>query len=423
MATTKPAAKAAPAKKTAPAKPAAKAAPAPAPAPAEEEATELAEGQNVRFLGYDADTPDDQRFLTEGETYTIVGFTQPEGDDPGGNPIVQIPNPDFNPKKKEDPENNPKMLDLEVLPEEVEVVEEEPEAEPEPAPAAKAPAKSAAKTAAKAAPAKAAPAKAAPAKAGAKKAPAAAKEEPAEPVDPDAVPDLDSEDPEILALVEGSDDLITTAQELDQAAATTEWQLGGILYHIKKDKSFQALAPEYKEPGGWEKFLQEYFNIEYRKAQWLLEIYIHFTQAKIENPAQAVAAMGWTKAKTIAKELTKDGAKVDDLLELANNSTVADLSAAIKEQNVSVGGTPGEIKKRVTLKFRYLEEEGASVLAIIDAAKEQFGLKKPEEALAHIVTEWGAEHGGGTAQAKPAAKTAQPARKAAPAKRAVAAAA
>ena len=410
------------------AKVAAKPAAAPAPAPqAEDDGVELEVGQSVKFLGYDENTPAEDQLLEADGVYTIVGFTEAEGEDPGGDPIVQIDNPNFDKKKKEHPETNPKVIEVQVFANELEVVaEEEVEAEPEaaPAPAAKKSAKAAAapaKTAAKEAAKPAGKKVAAPAKKVAKK------EEPVEPVDPDAVPDLETEDADVLALVQGSEDLIATAQELDSAVATSEYQLGGVLYHIKKDKLHHALTDdagnvltEYAEKGGWEKFVQDYFNMEYRKAQWLVEIYVHFSLAGVTDAAAQVAAMGWTKAKTIAKELTKEGANVEDLITLANENTVADLSEAIKSSE-HVGGTKGEKVKRVTLKFRYLEAEGSTVNGILEAAKDALGLKDIGEALMKIVTDWASEHAPATKTAAPAqraaAKTAAPAAKKAAAPR------
>lgn len=425
------------AKKAAPAKTAAKA--APAAAQAEEVAAEIVIGSQVKFLGYPDDTPDEERVLEAGGVYEVVGFTEPEGEDEA-NLLLQLPNPDFNPKKKENAETNPKNFEVEVFAEEVELVADEAEeaAAEEVAAPAPAPAPAKGKPAAKAAPAKAAPAKAAPAKAapakGKGKAAEAAEQAEAEPeVDIlDAV--LENEDPEVVALVQGSEDLIATAQELDAQAATTEYQLGGILYHIRRDKLYTQVdgGEAYAENGGFEKFLQEFFNIEYRKAMYLIKIYVAFQSAGIEDAATKVAAMGWSKAAKIAPLMLK-GEAVDQtpeqLVDLAAESTLSDLSEAIKDSQ-RVGGSPGTVVKRVTLRLRYLEEDGAAVENILNAAKDQLGCKDIAGALLQIVTEWSAEHGGkpvNTATTKAAAKAApakavapKPAAKAAPAKRAVA---
>jgi len=414
---------------TSKAKTAAKAAPAPV-----VEETGYEAGMTVRFLGYGADTPESEQFLEQDAIYEIAGITEAEGDDPGGNLIIQVENPGFVKSKKEHPDTNPKMLEVEVFPEEVEPAEAEAEAveEAAPAPVAKPAAKAAAKSApAKAAPAKAAPAKAAPAKAAAKPAakaaPAkkgakAAPEPEVEAVDPDALPDLENEDAEVIALVEGSENLIETAQQLELDAATAEFQLGGILYHIKKDKLHLELegSEEYAQPGGFAKFLTEYFNIEYRKAMYLIEIYVNFTLAGIEDPASKVASIGWSKASKIAKHLVADGANPDELVELAENNTVADLSTALKEQ-VEVGGsrTVGEKKARLTLRFRFFEEEGKFVEETLTAAAEKLGLKDIGEALSHILNEWVTTNADAApATTAPRQAVAKPAAKAAPAKRA-----
>lgn len=403
-------------KKTTPAaKTAPKAAPAPAPAPAVEvEGTDevtVDVGTQIRFVGYGEDVPAEQQFLTAGEVYTISGFTEPEGDDPGGEAIVQIANPGFNPKKRESADN-PKTIDVQVFAEEYEVLEGEGEgevaAEPAPAPVA---AKTAAKAAAKTAPAapaktaakpaaKTAAAPAAKKTAKAAPAPAAAEETPAE--DPDELPDLEGEDEEVLALVNGGRDLIEVAQELEATASRSEYQLGGLLYHIKKGKTYLEIegGEAYAEKGGWAVFVKDYFNVEYRKAQYLIQIYVAFTMMQIPNPADAVAEIGWAKAQKIAVPMMEEGAQPDDLLELARQNTVVDLSTALKEQ-VEVGGTPGIKVTRITMKFRYLEEEAASINAILETVKEANSLKDIGEALSFIVNDWASNNGMASAKSAP----------------------
>jgi len=414
-------------KSKAAAKPAAKQ----ATATVEAVAAEFEVGQTVAFLGYAPDTPDDEQVLTAGESYEIVGFTEAEGDSAGGDPILSYPNPEFNAKKKENPETNPKTLEVQVFDTEIEAVEEgdedqdaedadaeeEEEAAPEPVKAKgkAAPAK------AKAAPAKAAPAKAAPAKA--KAAAKTPKVKPPKAVKPpkDVAPDpldmeLENEDEEVLALIKDTDDLISVAQQLEAQSVTTDWQLGGILYHVRKEKPYLDLddGAKYKEPTkvdgrmvpGFEAFLNDYFQIEYRKAMYLIKIYVSFTKAGITNAAEAVAKMGWTKAKTIAPLMLEDDSKPDELIELANNNTVSDLSETIKEMSY-VGGTKGTPVVKRTIKLRFLEEEGNSINAILETAREQLGLKTIDQAAAQIINEWASANAG-----KPATKASAPMQKA-----------
>ncbi len=419
-ATPAPAAKkaAAPAKTAAPAKKVA--APAPAPEPADEVAVDV--GTKIKFLGYGADVPPEQQFLVADEVYEVAGITEAEGDDPGGDPYVMIANPDFNAKKKES-DDNPKELAVSVLPDEYEVAgdeEEEAEEVAAPAPAAK---KTAAKAAAPAPAAKTATKAVGKAKAAPAPEPEAEAEE-AE--DADALPDLEGEDEEVLALVNGERDLVEVAQELETAAAVSEYRLGGILYHIKKDKSYVQYGDaeqgvDYSEKGGFATFLKDYFNVEYRKAMYLIDIYVAFTLAGIEAPAEKVAAMGWAKASKIARPMMAEGAKVEDLVELAETNTLADLSTAIKEQ-VNVGGTGstgGNKVTRTTLKFRLLEQEGATAVGILDAVKEAQSLKDIGEALMFILNDWASTNAPqAAAKSAPAAKKAvgKPAAKKATAK-------
>lgn len=415
---------------------------APAKAVAKDEPT-IEVGSQVRFLGYPDDTPEDEQVLTIDEVYQVTSFMDPAEGEEFGDPVVSIPNPEFNAKKKEHPDTNPKNLEIQVFANEVELVDDEDEAEEveaeeveEAKPAAKSGKARAAeaKLAEKAAPAKAGkaakaePAKAEPAKAGKATAAKGKPAKPAKPAKAEAAPvekvdvldtELETEDADVIALLEGSEDLIATAQELESRAATTEYQFGGVLYHIRKERKYLEVegGEAYAEKGGFEKFLQEYFNIEYRKAMYLIQIYIAFNVAGVENASEVVSTMGWTKAMKIAPLMLVPDAKTDDLIELATSSTVSDLSTAIMDSK-RIGGSPGEIKKRLTLRFRYFEEEAATVNAILEAAKDQLSLKNLDEVLSHIVQEWANEHGGGVATKEAAPAQKAPAKKAVAAKRA-----
>lgn len=368
---------------------------------------EVIVGSNVRFLGYDATTPEEERILEEGAIYPVV-----EVSDEGY--VLKCNNPDFDAKKKVNATSNPETIEADVFPEEVELagddeMEEAAQAGEEVAEAEEAkPAKAAAKTSRvveKVAPAPVATKVKAGKKPVEKVVPAvkekavkaakvpAVKEEDTS----DELPDLENEDEGVLALVEGSEDLVVTAQELEADIGTAEYQIGGILYHIKKSGSFKSLKPEYADNKGFALFLSENLNIEYRKAMYLIKIYIKFTQAGIENPAERVATIGWTKASKIADLMTEDGQEPEELLELAESSTVAELSDAISAQNVNVGEAKGTPVKRVTMKFRYFEEEGTVLTNIIKDVQISQALKSEEEALAFILNDWASANLGGVA--------------------------
>lgn len=226
---------------------------------------------------------------------------------------------------------------------------------------------------------------------------------------------LEYEDEEVLRLVGESTDLVGTAQGLEGDIARNEWVLGGILHHIQINKTYLDPSVEgyetYAEKGGFAKFITEHMNCDYRKAMYLISIYREFNKAGIENGAEVVATMGWTKAAKIAPELTKEDANVDDLIELALGNTVKDLSAAISESTTTVGG---EQVKRTTIRFRLQDAEAEIVTDALAIARDQIGLESPDEALVHIVTEWLTAQTGEVEEAEAAAQPAKtaPGRKA-----------
>lgn len=390
-------------------------------------------GQLVKFLGYSEDVAEAEQVLTEGENYTIVEVNPEEE-----MVAFEVENPDFNPKKKVS-EDNAKTVVVEVFFDEVGDADDDEEEEEEEKPAKKvaakkAPAKKAKqeeeeddedegdeeeeapapkKTAAKKAPAKKvakveeddeeeeeapapkkAPAKKTAAKATAKKAPAKAatkgkapaKEEKAE--ESDELAPLENEDEDIVALVEGSENILELASELVEEGAELDYRLGGVLYHVRLSKEFQSLDDRYKENGGFGLYVKEHLNIEYRKAMYLIDIYYKFNMYGIA--ADKVKEIGWTKAAKIAAVMTDDNA--EDLVELAEQNTVADLQDTIKEQYVAGKGAGTEKKKRVTFKFRLFEENATVVTEILEEAAQTLGTKDLAAVFEHIVTEWGAEY-------------------------------
>lgn len=382
----------------------------------------------VTFKGYAEDVPEEEQLLVEGETYTVA-----EVNDKEKSLAVSIDNPDFNAKKKES-DSNPKTILVDVFFDEVDLADEDGEDEDEDeaaeeAPKAKAKTKAAAKpapakskakdedeaededgdgdgddedaaeeapkakTKAKAAPAKAAAKtkeKAAPAKGKAKADPKAkakgkAKDEKEE--EADAFPALETEDEEILALIDGAD-VLELAEELVEDSAALDYKLGGVLYHVRLSKAYQDLDPAYKENGGFGLYVKDKLNIEYRKAMYLIDIYYKFNLFGID--ASKVQELGWTKCSKIAAVMTDDNA--EELVELAEKSSVSELNDTIKESYKEVGGTKGEKRRKVAFKFRLWEDQASAVEETIKATAESMGFKDLSDAFEHIVMEWAAEH-------------------------------
>ncbi len=379
-------------------------------------------GRMATFKGYSETPEDGQDFLVEGQEYEIAEVNEEES-----SVAVVADNPDFNPKKKANDETNPKTILVDVFFEEL----EEPEGEEEPAPKAKgkaAPAKATGKVvplkgkaaadadadadgdaddaddaAEEAPPAKgkaAAKGKASPAKGKGKtaakakgkpapaKGKAAPKAEDSEVADPYGDLDEDSEDQEILGLVNETEDILELAKEVVEESAALEYRLGGVLFHVRKSKAYEELDDRYKEKGGFSVYLLEHLNIEYRKAMYLIDIYYKWNKFGLEP--EKVAQIGWAKAAKIAAVMTEETA--EELVKLAEENTVADLVENIKTSYKEVGGVKGDKKKLKLFKFKLFESQADAVEEVLASVMAAMNFKNLDEAFEHIVMEWATEH-------------------------------
>lgn len=430
----KPASKPAAAGKTAP-KAAPKAAAKAEPEPEVEEELILDIGSTIVFLGYGEGTEEADMVLAADTEYKIVDFSEPDADYPDGLPVVQCENPGFNAKKKEHPETNPRFIQVEVLPDEMELVAS-PEADAADADAdadadaAAAEAEAAAAAEAEAAAAKgkgkgktatkeAAPAAKPAAKTAAKPA-AKAKSKDDEVEAQNEVAELGQEDPLIQELIDSGEDLISLAQEMEAKQGLCEYQLGGLLSVLQRNKGYLEVegGEVYAEKGGFATFIKDFFNVDYRKAMYLIDIYNRFSQVSLEDGSaisDKIALIGWTKASKIAKHVAEDGSNAGELIALAEANTVADLSSALVEQT-KVGGTrtDGEAVTRTTLRIRMFEDQGAFVMGVLETIKTQNNLEDISEAMYILAQDWSNANGGeADQQAAPAQKAGG---KAAPAK-------
>lgn len=323
-------------------------------------------GGEIVFKGYGDDVPEAEQVLEAGKSYKV---TEVIGDEE--KVVVAIPNPDFNAKKKESASNS-KLISVDVFDEEFDLPGKAKAAAP--AKGRTAPAKAETKAPVKAGKGKTAPAKEE----------AAGEEEAGDPDDES----LTEEDADILKLVEETDDILALASEMVEEQAANDYRLGGVLYHIRLDKAYEKLDKRYKENGGFELYVQEHLNVEYRKAMYLVKIYYNVNKFGID-PAK-IAEMGWTKASKIVAVMDEDNA--EELVELATESTVADLVENIKTSYVTKGGTKGEKKRLKTFKFKLFEDQAEGVQNTLEAAAESLGLKDLSAAFEHIVMEWAVDH-------------------------------
>lgn len=392
---------------------------------------QVKEGDTVIFLGL-SNPDEDQGMLEVDAEYTVVGVNHEDR-----YVDVRIPNPDFNPKRAVS-EKNAEFVEVNIFEEEFAIPElpakparasrsaaaapakapargtraaaKEPEPEPEPEPEekpvtkSKAPAKTTAKAPAKT-PAKTA-AKTAKGKLNTPKGKAATEDE-------DKYGDLteEQEDPEILALVDASEDILELALEVVEESAATDYKLGGVLFHVRKTGAYKKVDKRYAEKGGFGLYVLEQLNTEYRKAMYLIDIY--YKSSKYGLDVDRVAAIGWAKAAKIAAVMEEDNA--DELLELAEQCTVVELNENIKTSYKEAGGTKGEKKLVKIFKFKLFEEQAMAIEEILTSVATAMGFTSVDQAFEHIITEWAVEHPVGNQPSKTAAR-ASAASKAAPSK-------
>jgi hypothetical protein len=217
-------------------------------------------------------------------------------------------------------------------------------------------------------------------------------------------------------VAENEGNLTAIAQELEVQSATSEYHLGGVLYHIKKSGEYKTVDDgAYDKDGGWNEYVQTYFNVQYRKAQYLIEIYTAFSLKNITDAASVVAQMGWSKAAKIARPML-DGFDAEELIEAASNNTVEDLSTIVKETTHEGGsaGTKGDRINKITIKFRLANDDAVTANSVLTQAMEELGVKDIADALMVILTDYAANNQrGAESEADEAQQRAPAARKAA----------
>lgn len=198
----------------------------------------------------------------------------------------------------------------------------------------------------------------------------------------------EEEDQEIVQLVNESEDICALAEELAQQTSRDEYTLGGILYHIRLTKRYKEIAPEYAEVKGFETYVQEQLRMGYRKAMYLIDIYAKFNKYGLAS--DKVQAIGWTKAQKIAQQMNEENA--EELFELAQTMSVAELGTEITERYKRVGADDRPRVKFTTIKFRMQEEEAEYLKNFLEQGAIQLEEKKLEKVFYHIVNEWAMEH-------------------------------
>ena len=216
-----------------------------------------------------------------------------------------------------------------------------------------------------------------------------AKKEVAVPATEEISTDVSNEDDEVLALVEEADDLCTLAKECLEDTAYMEWRLGGVLHHVLQDKAYEALSDTYVGKGGFERYCINDLGIKYRKARYLINIYVDFSNAGLNG--HDLARIGWTKARNLLKVLDENNAQ--ELIALAEANTVESLVDEIKimEEKMTPDKTTtevGETAKKMSFKFHYYEDEASFIAQSLQQVMDAEGIETEAEAMYAIVTRY-----------------------------------
>ena len=195
-------------------------------------------------------------------------------------------------------------------------------------------------------------------------------------------------DEKIKAMVDDSDDIVALARSQADAAALADYQLGGVLYHIKVSGKHKTIkSGMYAEIGGWDEFVKEEIGIEYRKAQYLIDIYAKFNKYNIDSSMFKV--LGWTKASQISRVMNAENAQ--QLVDMAETSTVSELKESIKS-TIAYDNSNRVAVKMMKFSFKLAEESGVAAREIIEQTMKTHGCDTESEAFDLIVTEWAQDH-------------------------------
>lgn len=179
-----------------------------------------------------------------------------------------------------------------------------------------------------------------------------------------------------------ADEAISIGKELLESQEYSEFKLGGILSVIDINGYWQQTGAE-----SFKSFIQEHYNIQYRKANYLMKIYNSLVVSGVDW--EQVNHIGWSKLKEICEKLTTEN--VDTWVKLAESNTVVNLIEEIKKRDGD--GNPKEPKPDKndadtpnvsTRTFRLHEDQKATVNDAVEMVKEQLDTEHDSTAITHM---------------------------------------
>ena len=194
-------------------------------------------------------------------------------------------------------------------------------------------------------------------------------------------------------IAEDGDDAIAAAKRLVETAEKTYYTLGGVLAVISRKNLHEGVKVKgefpYQGQPGFKQFCLDHLGVDYRKAQYLINIYEAFTNAGLTEAK--IGSIGWSKARHLVAILEAEPDAAEKWIETAKASSTDQVIEAVKTRLEKIGAKQhGNSRKTrtVTCKFVVHEDEGKVVQEALAMAKEQGDLKDDSEAFAYIVKEW-----------------------------------
>ncbi|UOX38427.1 hypothetical protein VpasPP24_87 [Vibrio phage Vpas_PP24] len=171
-------------------------------------------------------------------------------------------------------------------------------------------------------------------------------------------------------------------KELLESQDFNEFKLGGILAVID-------LNSYWKETGAesFKDFIQEHYNIQYRKANYLMKIYNSLVVSGVEW--EQVQHIGWSKLKEICDKLTVEN--VDTWVKLAEENTVVNLLEEIKKRDgdgnlkeAKPDKNQADTPNVSTRTFKLHEDQKETVNEAVKKVREDLDTEHDSTAITHI---------------------------------------
>tara|TARA_R110000772_G_scaffold27652_3_gene70180 strand:+ start:646 stop:1809 length:1164 start_codon:yes stop_codon:yes gene_type:complete len=211
---------------------------------------------------------------------------------------------------------------------------------------------------------------------------------------------------EVEAAIKGKS-AVNAARALVKAGQINDFNLGGVLAKIARDKDYlKVVDPETgenftEENKGFERFVENDLGIKYQKGRYLIKFYQTF--AGLKGVSQAtLAGVKYSKAKEILDVVSAEPESANEWLTDAKDMKLVDLTKKLQTARERLdivrtprGTTGSSAVGMTTVKFRVFNDQATQIDRAIQKAKKQVEIGKDEtddqimqKCIVHIFTDW-----------------------------------